>query len=188
MSRTFGFLACAVLSLAVAQTTPTTDWTTYGGDLRSTRYKALDQIHKGNFDKLQIAWRFRTDSLGPRPETNFESTPLMVGGVVYTTAGTRRDVVALDAATGELLWERRLAAPTFGCATVAADVVFTVTYDGVVHAFRVDDGAPLWTARLRAGSNSCPAVVEDTLLVGAGVSHPGFERPRRELVAFRLGG
>jgi quinoprotein glucose dehydrogenase len=80
------------------------EWTTYGGDLANTRYAALDQINAGNFDKLQIAWRFKTENLGPRPEFQFESTPLMARGVVYSTAGTRRTVVALDAATGELLW------------------------------------------------------------------------------------
>src|SRR5206468_4990950 len=64
----------------------------------------LDQVNAGNFTRLQIAWRFKTESLGPRPETNLEATPLMVNGVVYSTAGSRRDVVALDAATGELLW------------------------------------------------------------------------------------
>ena len=80
------------------------EWTTYGGDLANTRYAALDQINSGNFDKLQIAWRFKTENLGPRPEFQFESTPLMARGVVYSVAGTRRTVVALDAATGELLW------------------------------------------------------------------------------------
>ena len=57
-----------------------------------------------NFDKLEVAWRFKTSNLGPRPEFNLETTPLMANGVLYATAGTRRDVVALDAATGELLW------------------------------------------------------------------------------------
>jgi quinoprotein glucose dehydrogenase len=80
------------------------EWRTYGGDLASTRYSPLDQINKDNFNNLEIAWRFKTDALGPRPEFNLQSTPLMVGGVVYTTAGTRRAVVALDAGTGELLW------------------------------------------------------------------------------------
>ena len=70
----------------------------------STRYSPLDQINAANFNKLEVAWRFKTDSLGPRPEYQFEGTPLMVHGVLYTTAGTRRAVVALDAATGELLW------------------------------------------------------------------------------------
>jgi quinoprotein glucose dehydrogenase len=80
------------------------EWTTYGGDLANTRYAPLDQINAGNFGKLEVAWRFKTENLGPRPEYNFESTPLMARGVLYSTAGTRRAVVALDAATGELLW------------------------------------------------------------------------------------
>ncbi len=80
------------------------DWPTYAADLASTRYKAFDQIDASNFNKLEVAWRFKTDSYGPRPEYKLEGTPLEVGGVVYATAGTRRAVVALDAATGELLW------------------------------------------------------------------------------------
>jgi quinoprotein glucose dehydrogenase len=80
------------------------EWRTYGGDLGNTRYAPLDQINAANFNKLEVAWRFKTDNLGPRPETNLESTPLMVNGVLYSTAGTRRAVVALDAGTGELLW------------------------------------------------------------------------------------
>jgi quinoprotein glucose dehydrogenase len=80
------------------------EWRTYGGDLGNTHYSPLDQITGANFSKLQVAWRFKTDNLGPRPEFNFEGTPLMANGVIYSTAGTRRAVVALDAATGELLW------------------------------------------------------------------------------------
>jgi quinoprotein glucose dehydrogenase len=80
------------------------EWPTYGGDLASTRYSPLDQINKDNFNSLEVAWRFKTDFLGPRPEFNFQSTPLMVDGIVYSTAGTRRAVVALDAGTGELMW------------------------------------------------------------------------------------
>jgi len=80
------------------------EWRTYGGDLGNTHYSPLDQINAGNFDKLEIAWRFSTRSLGPRPEFNLETTPLMANGILYATAGTRRSVVALDAATGELLW------------------------------------------------------------------------------------
>jgi quinoprotein glucose dehydrogenase len=80
------------------------EWTTYGGDLANTRYAPLDQINAANFNKLEVAWRFKTENLGPRPEYQFESTPLMVKGVLYSTAGTRRAVVALDAATGEMLW------------------------------------------------------------------------------------
>ena len=80
------------------------EWSTYGGDLGHTRYAPLDQITAANFSSLEVKWRFKTDNLGPRPDFNFESTPLMVNGRLYSTAGTRRAVVALDAATGELLW------------------------------------------------------------------------------------
>ena len=80
------------------------EWRSYGGDLGSTRYSALDQINAGNFNQLEIAWRFKTDNLGPRREFQLEATPLVANGVLYSTAGTRRAVVALDAATGEQLW------------------------------------------------------------------------------------
>ncbi len=80
------------------------EWPTYGADLASTRYRPLDQINASNFSKLEVAWRFKTDSIGNRPEYKLEGTPLMVNGVVYTTAGSRRAAIALDAATGELVW------------------------------------------------------------------------------------
>ena len=98
--------------------TKTGEWPAYGADLAHTKYSPLDQINADNFSKLEIAWRFKTDNLGTRPEYKLEGTPLMVGGVLYATAGTRRSVVALDAGTGELLWvhgehegERGAAAP-----------------------------------------------------------------------------
>jgi quinoprotein glucose dehydrogenase len=80
------------------------EWRSYGADLGNTHYSPLNQIDAGNFKNLEVAWRFHTENLGPRPEFNLESTPLMVNGILYSTAGSRRDVVALDAATGELLW------------------------------------------------------------------------------------
>src|SRR5690349_14234022 len=79
-------------------------WPSYAGDLRNFRYSALDQINAANFNKLEIAWRFKTDNLGNRPEFKLEGTPVMVNGTVFATAGSRRSVIALDAATGELLW------------------------------------------------------------------------------------
>jgi glucose dehydrogenase len=100
-----GMVLCsATISLNAQSGAKNGEWRTYGGDLGNTRYSPLNQINASNFDKLQIAWRFNTASLGPRPEFNLEATPLMVGGVIYTVAGSRRDVVALDAANGEMLW------------------------------------------------------------------------------------
>ena len=107
------YLTVALLSVsltAAAQERGTADgeWPSYGGDLSHNRYSPLDQITAENFSELEPAWRFSTDNLGPRPETNFQSTPLMVNGTLYTTAGSRRAAVALDAETGEMLWMHRV--------------------------------------------------------------------------------
>jgi quinoprotein glucose dehydrogenase len=80
------------------------EWPSYAADLAGTRYRPLDQIKASNFNDLEIAWRIKTDNFGNRPEYKLEGTPLMVNGVLYATAGSRRAVIALDPATGELLW------------------------------------------------------------------------------------
>jgi quinoprotein glucose dehydrogenase len=87
---------------------PAGEWRAYGADNANTRYSSLDQINAENFGKLEVAWRFKTDALGPRPEFNLQATPLMVGGRLFATAGTRRNAIALDAGTGELLWTHSL--------------------------------------------------------------------------------
>ena len=80
------------------------EWPMYTADLRGSKYSPLDQINATNFSKLEVAWRMKTDNFGPRPETKLEGTPIMVKGMVYATAGTRRAVVAMDARTGEQKW------------------------------------------------------------------------------------
>ncbi len=128
MPRTFGrFGIAAVASLAALFVTTTApagqsrattpaaknpvsagtvngEWPTNTGDLRGSRYSPLDEINPRNFSKLEVAWRLKTDVFGNRPEFKLEGTPLMVGGVLYATAGSRRAAIAVDAATGELLW------------------------------------------------------------------------------------
>src|SRR6516165_4446080 len=84
------------------------EWPMNGGDWRWSRYSPLDQINASNFNKLEVAWRFKTDNFGDHPEYKLEGTPIMIKGVLYTTAGTRRSVVALDAKTGELIWSHSL--------------------------------------------------------------------------------
>jgi quinoprotein glucose dehydrogenase len=97
-------LLSAISPIAAQTGAKNGEWRTYGGDLGNTKYSPLEQINASNFNTLKLAWRFHTENLGSKPEYNMEDTPLMVNGVVYTTAGAQRDVVALDAATGELLW------------------------------------------------------------------------------------
>jgi quinoprotein glucose dehydrogenase len=84
------------------------EWHFYGGDAGSTKYAPLDQINASNVKQLTIAWSWKAENFGPRPDYNWEVTPLMVRGVLYFTAGSRRDAVAVDAATGETLWMYRL--------------------------------------------------------------------------------
>jgi quinoprotein glucose dehydrogenase len=80
------------------------EWPMYTADIRGSKYSPLDQINGTNFSKMEVAWRLKTDNFGPRPETKLEGTPIMVKGMLYATAGTRRAVVALNPASGEIKW------------------------------------------------------------------------------------
>src|SRR6059036_152065 len=105
--KRISLIGCILLSSVslIAQTgAKNGEWRSYGADVGNTHYSPLDQINASNFNKLEPAWHFKTDNLGPRPEFQYEGTPLMANGVVYATGGTRRAVFALDAATGELFW------------------------------------------------------------------------------------
>ena len=106
-----------VMPSAVAQGTENGEWRSYGGDIKNTRYSPLEQIDAENFNDLEVAWRIKMSSFGPNPEYNFQSTPLMVDGVIYSTAGSRRTVIAADAGTGELLWMHRFDEGERGAAT-----------------------------------------------------------------------
>ncbi len=115
--------ATSAAASAAAATAPggpaEVDWPIYGGNLAAQRYSALDQINRGNVARLKVAWRFSTGNYGPKPEQRNETTPLMIGGVLYTTVGVTRNAVAIDPKTGETLWvwrpndgdERYAAAP-----------------------------------------------------------------------------
>src|SRR4029077_3774026 len=106
LASVVGLVAAARLS-GQAPGLPSTkngDWTHYTADVRGSRYSPLDQITPANFSKLEVAWRFKTDNLGTRPEYKLEGTPLAIRGTVYATGGTRRSVVALDGGTGEIRW------------------------------------------------------------------------------------
>ena len=105
---TVALLGATGTAAAQTQGTANGEWPNYAGNTSSDHYSPLDQITPDNFNDLEIAWRLNTDSFGPTPERNLESTPLMVNGRVFSTVGTRRAVVALDAETGELLWMHRL--------------------------------------------------------------------------------
>ena len=103
------FFAMVVLTPVIAQQGATDgEWRYYGGGPGGTAYSPLDQIDASNVGDLEIAWTWAARNQGPRPETKNSTTPLMVNGVLYATAGSRRNVVALDAGTGEMLWMWRM--------------------------------------------------------------------------------
>jgi quinoprotein glucose dehydrogenase len=101
--------AAAVLALsltgAAQRGTTNGEWRHYGGDAGGTKYSPLDQINASNVNKLQIAWRWKTSSLGGPVDSNWEVTPLMIGTSLYFTAGATRAAVAVDAASGDLKWK-----------------------------------------------------------------------------------
>jgi glucose dehydrogenase len=86
---------------------PHGEWRYWGADAWSTRYSPLDQIDASNFDRLQVAWVWRGDNFGPTPDNILRATPTYINGRLYTVAGARRTVAAIDPGTGETLWTFR---------------------------------------------------------------------------------
>ncbi len=84
------------------------EWRFFSGDGGATRYSPLDQITRDNVKNLKVAWTWKSDNFGTPPEIRNQATPIMVSGVLYFPAGSRRGVVAIDAGTGETLWMWRV--------------------------------------------------------------------------------
>ena len=81
------------------------EWHYLGGDAGHTRSAPhLTQINASNFSDLEVAWIWRGDNFGPGVEYTVRSTPIFVDGMLYTVVGQRRQVVGIDADTGETLW------------------------------------------------------------------------------------
>src|SRR5690606_2178351 len=83
------------LAPAVAEPGGAVVWPVYGGSLYAQHYSPLDQIDASNVGNLRVVWRWSAANYGPRPEARTETTPLMIGGVLYATAGVTRNIVAV---------------------------------------------------------------------------------------------
>lgn len=152
-------VVAAAGSPAQERGTPAGEWRYWGGDAWSTRYSPLDQVSAENFEDLEVAWTWRADNFGPRPDFVFRSTPIYVDGILYTVAGRRRTVAAIDPATGETLWtfrephtERWERSPRQnygkGVAYHEMDgrgVIYVVTPAFFLHALDAETGLPLET-------------------------------------------
>jgi outer membrane protein assembly factor BamB len=91
------------------------------------------------------------------------------------------EVVALEAATGRLLWTRELDRVAFGGVTVVNDLLFTATYDGMVYALSTQTGSVVWQWQGPGGTNAWPAVVGDTIIWPFGLGDSPM------VIALRLG-
>jgi quinoprotein glucose dehydrogenase len=119
MKKTFTTVVVLGLCTAAPQSAPPVgEWRAYGADNASTRYSAADQITANNVKNLKVVWRQSTtpDEVKagrtnvPPPSTNNETTPLMIGGLVYFSTAIG-GVAALDAATGKVVWFDNPGAP-----------------------------------------------------------------------------
>ena len=100
-------LAVPALAFAQERGNPEGEWRYQSGDAWGTRYSPLDQIDASNFEDLDVAWIWRGDNFSPHPLYLSRSTPSYIDGILYTVAGYRRTVAAIDPATGETLWTYR---------------------------------------------------------------------------------
>jgi glucose dehydrogenase len=138
---------------------PHGEWRYWGADAWSTRYSPLDQIDASNFGKLQVAWVWRGDNFGPTADNILRATPQYIKGKLYTVAGARRTVAAIDAATGETLWTfrephtkrfERSMRQNYGKG-IAYDevggrgVIYVVTPAFFLHALDAENGSPIAT-------------------------------------------
>ncbi len=141
-----------------AEAEPATgEWRYIGGDAGHTRYSGLDQIDADNFEDLEVAWIWRGDNFGPGALGVSRATPIYVDGTLYTVAGERRTVVAIDPAAGETLWTHREPHTTrfdrgmrngYGKGVAYADVdgrgvVYIISPAFFLHALDARTGRPL---------------------------------------------
>jgi glucose dehydrogenase len=162
--RSIGLALSFALSLAIPPSAlaqvgadPPGEWRFFGGDSYATRYSPLDQIDAGNFERLEVAWNWRGDNFGPEVDYVMRSMPLYAGGRLFTVAGSRRTVVAIDPATGETVWTFREPPTTRwersmrrshgkGVAYAEIDgrgVIYMVSPAFFLHALDAETGLPL---------------------------------------------
>ena len=133
------------------------EWRYWGGDEGSSRYSPLDQIDANNVADLEVVWRWKAANYGPEPDFIYRATPLKIGDKLYTVAGQRRTVVAIDPATGETLWMWRMrnnprweisTRKNYGKAVAHAnvdgrDVIYTITPGYYLVALDAETGRPI---------------------------------------------
>ena len=100
-------LVAPTLGFGQERQNPYGEWRYQSADAYGTRFSPVDQINAANFADLEVAWEWRADNFGPVVDQQFKSTPTYIDGLLYTVAGQRRTVVAIDPTTGETVWTYR---------------------------------------------------------------------------------
>ncbi len=150
-------LAALALLVAAPMAAQEMDWTHWGSDAHSSRYSAADQITAENVEDLEVAWRWWGANYGPTVDYIYRATPLKIGDKLFTVAGQRRAVIAIDASTGEQLWMWRMrdnarwAASTrqnYGKGVAYAEVdgrgtIFVITPGSYLVALDAETGDPV---------------------------------------------
>ncbi|HET6174053.1 MAG TPA: PQQ-binding-like beta-propeller repeat protein [Gaiellales bacterium] len=95
------------------------------------------------------------------------------------------DFVALNQATGKIVWDHKFSQSPYGAASLTNDVAFTTTYDGTVWALSTKTGKVLWSAKLPAGTNTPVTIAGDTVITAG--SFPQSKTQKSTIVAYRLG-
>lgn len=109
-------------------------------------------------------------------------TPSQFIATSFNLGAGKGQLVALNAATGQILWSNNLDSINVGAATVVNDLVFTATYDGKIYAFNTKSGAKVWEYQAPGGINGWPAVKGDTIIFPVGLGKTPV------LLAFKVGG
>jgi quinoprotein glucose dehydrogenase len=105
-------VVATLLLAACEQPSELETWREYGGGPSHIQYSSLDQVNRSNVGQLEVAWTYDAGGTNPGNPGYFETrrvhhTPIILDGVLYAIGGDMR-VFALDAATGEMLWEHAL--------------------------------------------------------------------------------
>ncbi len=205
-------VALLVVTMARCSTTPPIpggtgkDWPVYGGSPDSIHYSTLSQINRQNVHTLRAAWTFDTSDAFPQSE--MQCNPLIVDGVLYATT-PKVNVVALDAATGRLLWrfdphEGRKVLGTFRNRGVTRwsdgkDARLFVAVRQFLYALNTADGKPVRSFgdsgridlrdNLRPGerqmiSLTTPGVIYKDLLIIGSINSEGLPTPPGDIRAF----
>lgn len=119
------------------------------------------------------------------PVVNHSAT-VTAGGELGEGGEMSGELVAIDAASGQVRWNQEFGSALFGAPTVVNDVVFATSFEGSVYAFDTSSGGELWVTTLPASINTSVSVDGDTMIAPAGLASAEGQTP--EIVAYRLGG